>query len=125
MQHVLLKFGIYHFLIIDDDSLFKGAFIAMGKSFNINHDNLAKRNHKGLLVEKFRRFINKAITIVVEDRGTNNIFVAVDVAVGYAWSSSPIDGTYIFRSIFAIGRKLRFPRDIDLSALPTVVSNNA
>ena len=44
-------------------------------------DILAKRDHKGLLVDKFHRFLNKAITIAVEDRGINDIFVAISVAV--------------------------------------------
>ena len=43
---------------------------------------------------------------------------------GYVWNSSPIDGTNILRSIPTIGRELRFPLDIDLSALPPIVSNN-
>ena len=42
----------------------------------------------------------------------------------YAWNSSPIDGTGIFCSVTAIGRELRFTLDIDLSDLPTIVSNN-
>ena len=90
----------------------------MCKSFNINYDILTERNHKGLRVEKFYRFINKAITIVVEDRGTSDIFVAAGVTAGYAWNSSPIDGTDILRSVPAIGRELHFPLDIETSALP-------
>ena len=88
----------------------------MCKSFNINYDILTERNHKGLRVEKFYRFINKAITIAVEDRETNDIFVGAGVAAGYAWNSSPINGTDILRSVPAIGRELRFPLDIDLNA---------
>ena len=125
MQHVLLKFGICHLLILDDGSPFKGVFTAMCKSLTINHDVLAKRNHKGLLVEKFHRFINKAITIAAEDRGTKDIFVAAGVSVEYAWNSSPIDGADILRSVPEIGRELRFPLDIDISALPPLVSNHA
>ena len=118
MQHVLLKFGICHLLILDDCSPFKGVFTAMCKSLNIKYDVLAKRNDKGLLVEKLHRFINKAITIAGEDRGTNDIFVTAGDAAGNVWNSSPIDGTDILRSVPAIGRELRFPLDIDLSALP-------
>ena len=56
----------------------------MFKALNTNYDILAKRNHKGLLVEKFHRFFNKAITIAAEDRGTNDILVATSVSAGYA-----------------------------------------
>ena len=123
-QQVLLQFGIYHLIIIDDGSPFKFTFIAMNKSLNINHDTLAKRNHTYLLIEKFYRFINKVITIVGEDRGKNDIFVAAGVATGYAWNSSLIDRTNILCRVIAIGRELRFPLDIDLSTLPTLVSKN-
>ena len=125
MQHVLLKFGIYHLVILDDGNPFKSIFTAMCKYLNIDYDILAKRNHKGPLVEKFHRFINKAITIVAEDKRTNDIFVAASVAAGYAWNNSPIDGTGILCSILVIGRELRFPLDVGLSALPSIVSNNA
>ena len=56
----------------------------MCKALKINCDILAKGNHKGLLVEKFHRFLNKAITIVAEDKGTNDVFVAASVVTGYA-----------------------------------------
>ena len=56
----------------------------MCKTLRINYKILAKRNHKGLLVEKFHRFINKAITIAAVDRGTNDVFVAAGIAAGYA-----------------------------------------
>ena len=125
MQHGLLKFGICHLVILDDGSPFKGVFSAMRKALRINYEILAKRNHKGLLVEKLHRFLNKEITIAAEDRGTNNIFVAAGVAAGYAWNSSPIDGTDILRRFPAIGRELQFPLDVDISTLPELVTNNA
>ena len=112
-------------IILDDNIPFKGIFSAICKALNINYDVLTVRNHKGLLVEKFHHFINKAITIAVEDRGTNDAFIAARVATGYIYNSFSIDGTNILRSSPAVGRELYFPFDIDLSALPTIVSNNA
>ena len=82
MRHELLKFGICHLVILDDGSPFKDVFTVMCKVLHINYDNLAKRNHKGLLVEKCHRFINKTITIAAEDRDTNDVFVVVDNAAG-------------------------------------------
>ena len=99
MQHVLLKFGICHLVVLDDGSPFKSVWLAICKVLRINYEILAKRNHKGLLVKKFHRFLNKAITITVVDRGTNDVFVVAGVAVGYAWNSSPIGGTDILRSV--------------------------
>ena len=51
MQYVLIKFGIYHFIVLVDRSSFKGAFIAMYEYLHLNYDVLAKRNDKGLMVE--------------------------------------------------------------------------
>ena len=113
MQHILLKFGIFHLVILDNGSPFKGFFSTICKALNITYDILAKRNHKGLLVEKIYRFLNKDITITVEDKGTNYICVAASIAAEYAWNSSPIDGTDILRSAPTIGRELRYPLDID------------
>ena len=128
MQDVLSKFVIFHRLMLDGGSPFKDVFTAMCKSLNINYDALAKRNHKGLLVENFLRFINMAITIAAEDRETSDLFVAAGVVAGYAWNSSPIDGTDILRSVYENDRELRFPLGIDLRALPPpppLVSTNA
>ena len=60
----------------------------------------------------------------MEDRGINHIFVATGVVAGYAWNISPNDETYIFHSVSSIGCELRFSFDIDLIALPILVSNN-
>ena len=104
MQHVLMKFSLCHLVVLDDGSPFKEAFIAMCDALSLNYDVLAKRNHKGLTVEYFHRFLNKSATIAAEDRGTNDIFVPVGFAAGYDWNSAPINGTDILRSIPDIGR---------------------
>ena len=96
----------------------------MCDTLSSNYDVLAKRNHKGLTVEHFHPFLNKSVTIAAEDRGTNDIFVPAGIAAGYAWNSSPIDGTDILRSIPAIGRELHFPININLSALPKLAHNS-
>ena len=95
MQHVLMKFGIYHLVVIDDGAPFKGASVAMCQALNLNYDVLAKRNHKGISVEHFHRFLNKSVTIAVEKRGTNDIFVPASIASAYAWNSASIDDTDI------------------------------
>ena len=109
VQHMVMKSGMCYIIVLDDGTPFKGAFVAMFQSLNLNYEILAKRNHKGLSVEHFHRFLNKSVTIAAEDRGTIDIFVPVGIAAGYAWNSAPIDGTDILRSIPAIGRELHFP----------------
>ena len=125
VQHVLMKFGMCYLIVLDDGTPFKEVFVAMWHSLHLNYEVLAKRNHKGLSVEHFHRFLNKSVTIAAEDRGTIDIFVPAGIAAGYAWSSAPIDGTNILRSIPAIGRELHFPLDINLNAAPKLIQNNA
>ena len=114
-----------HLVVIYDDTPFKGTFVAICTSLDLPYDILAKRNHKGLTVEHFHRFLNKAVTIVIEDRQSNDVFVPPGIAAGYAWNSASIDGTDILRSTVAIDREFRFPIDINLSALPQLTQNNS
>ena len=120
-----MKFGMCYLIVLDDGTPFKGAFVAMCQSLNLNYEILAKRNHKGLSVEHFHRFLNKSVTIAAEDRGTIDIFVPTGIAAEYAWNSAPIDGTDILRIIPAIGRELHFPFDIYLNAAPKLIQNNS
>ena len=123
-QHALMKFGVCHLVVIDDGTLFKGASVTMCTALDINCDILVKRNHKELTVEHFHRFLNRAVTIAMKDRQSNDIYVPARIAAGYAWNSVPIDVTDILRSSVAIGREFRFPIDINLSALPQLIQNN-
>ena len=48
MQHVLMKFGLCYFVVLNDDTPVKGAFIAMYQALNLKYDILTKRNDKAL-----------------------------------------------------------------------------
>ena len=63
MQHVSMKFGLCQLVVLDDGNPFKGFFITMCKSLNLNHIVLTKRNLKGLTVEYLYSFLNKSVTI--------------------------------------------------------------
>ena len=97
----------------------------MWQALNLNYDVFAKRNHKGLSAAHFHRILNKSVIIAAEERGTNNIFVPTSITAAYAWNSAPIDGTDTIRSVLAIGRALNFPLDINLTAVPKLIQNNA
>ena len=82
-QHVLMKFGVCHLVVLDDGTPFKGAFVNMCKALDLNYDILAKRNHKGLLVENFHHLFNKGTAIVMEDRKSNDVLVPARIATCY------------------------------------------
>ena len=67
-QHVLMKFGLCHLVVINYGTPFKGTFVAMCIALDLNYDIFAKRNYKRSTVERFHRFLNKAVPIAVEDR---------------------------------------------------------
>ena len=56
MQHVLMKFGICHLVVLDDGTSLQRAFMAICQTLNLSNNILAKRNHKGLSIEHFHRF---------------------------------------------------------------------
>jgi hypothetical protein len=71
-------------------------------------------NHKAVNIERFFCFLNQAMTINTNDRGTNQVFIESTQCATFAWNSSPINSSDIVRSIAAVGRKIKFPLDISL-----------
>ena len=84
----------------------------------------ARGNHKAVSVERFFRYLNKAVAIAANDRNTNQVFIETSHCAAYAWNSSCIDGTDIVRSVVAVGREFKFPLDITLHARPTPVDGS-
>lgn len=120
-----MKVGLFHLIVLDDDTSFKRTFIAIRQASNKNYDMLAKRNHKGLTVESFHRILRKRVTIAAEERGIIDMFVPTGIATGYTWNSMLIVGTYIPRRILAMNRKLHFSLKINLNIFPTITQNNS
>ncbi|MGH7955254.1 MAG: hypothetical protein ACREOZ_04765, partial [Gloeomargaritales cyanobacterium] len=112
-------------VVVDDGNTFKSVFADMCMKLNIRFHPLSKGNHKALSVERFHRYLNKAVTIAANDRGTNTIFIEAAAVAAYAWNSSPIDGTGIIRSIPAIGREIKFPCDFEFGEDLAVTDNPA
>jgi len=120
MEHVVLTFGMCAVVVINDGSPFKSTFKELCNILRIKYWVLAHANHKGLIIERFHRFLNKVETIAGTDRGTHNGFIRTAKTAQFAWNSAPIDGTDIVRSLAAVGRAFRFPLDAELSPSPTL-----
>ena len=54
-------------------------------------------------VERFNRFLNKVVSIVMSDRGSVTAFKESAFVASYALNYAPIDGTDIICSFPAIG----------------------
>jgi len=117
MTHVLLRVGFCGVVVPDAASSFKEQFKSMCTVLGIACSDAARGNHQAVSVEHFFRFLNKAMTVAIQTRGTNLVSVEAAHLAGYAWNASPIDGTDIIRSVAAVGRPFRFPVDTQLSAI--------
>ena len=100
-------------------------FTQMYKSLNLRFHYVTKRNHKGVGVEHFHRFLNHSVTLSSYQRESHTYFVEDSMIATYTWNTMPIDGTYIIKIISVIGRPLRFPMDIVITALPTPINDTA
>ena len=49
----------------------------------INYEVVDKRNHKGISVETFHRFLNKYMTIASNDKDTVGIFTKTGITAAY------------------------------------------
>ena len=56
MQHVLMKFSLCHFVVLDDGNPFKGAFIDMYQALTPNYDIYGNRTIRGSLLNIFVAF---------------------------------------------------------------------
>ena len=99
MQHVLMKFGICHLVVINDSTVIKGYFFGIYQGLNLKYDMFSKDNYEGITVKHFHRFLNKSVTIAVEERGINDMFVPTIINVGCSWNSAHINGIYIYSEV--------------------------
>ena len=74
MEQVVLSFGMVAVIVVDADSKFLGAFQAMCTALDIELWPLARSDYKGLLVEKYHRFLNKTQAIAGAETGTHQSF---------------------------------------------------
>ena len=65
MENVLLKFGLCAVVVVDDDTKFMALSEGMCKSLNIQLHRAAKRNHKAIDVERFHKFLNRNVKIII------------------------------------------------------------
>jgi hypothetical protein len=99
-------------IVVDAGSTFCGVFSDACALLGIRLHTASRGNHKAVSVERFFRYLNKAVTIASSDRGTHQVWVEAAMIATYAWNCSPIDGTDVVRSVPAMGREFRFPFDL-------------
>ena len=104
MADMLLTFGICSVVVIDNVSTFKGAFITICINLKINSWCLARGNHRGNLLDRYHRYLNKTQQIADNDRVTNLVVIQNAKTSQYTWNSAPTNTTDITRIMTAVGR---------------------
>ena len=115
-QDILLKVGMCGLIVVDAGSTFCGVFSDACSLLGIRLHAASRGNHKAVSVERFFRYLNKAVTIASSDRGTHLVWEQASMLATYAWNCSPIDGTDVVRSVPAMGREFKFPFDLAVDA---------
>jgi hypothetical protein len=75
MEAVLLKFGLYVMVVVDEGKEFCSLFRQMCSLLWIRCHVVTKRNHKAVGVERYHHFLNHSQRIYAEERGTPASFV--------------------------------------------------
>ena len=101
-------------MVLDKDSKFLGVFRQVVDLLQLNCHTLSGSHHDGQLVERVKRFMNKGLRVMVNERDSVRVALESILLLIYARNSSPIPGTDLSRSLIAVGRKFAFP--IDFSA---------
>jgi hypothetical protein len=120
-QEVLLKVGMCGIIVVDAASTYLKEFTTMCSTLQIRLHPAAWGNHKAISVERFFRYLNKAVAIAKNDRDTLNIWVPAAMLAAYAWNGSTIEGTHIICSVPAVGREFKFPIDMALAGTPETI----
>ena len=111
LMKILLTHGLCHTIIIDADSKFKATFSEVISFLKLNKYELSKGNHQAMLVERFNKYVNKALNIFTHERSSNRTYDEGALLAAYAWNSAPVSGTDISRSLLVMGREFNFPID--------------
>ena len=91
MEEVLLKVGLCGLVVVDAASVFLSVFKEMCDALGLRFHPAARGNHKAVSVERFFRYLNKAVAIAANDQNTNQVFIETSHCAAYAWNSSCID----------------------------------
>jgi len=131
LMKIMLRYGICHTVVLDKDSKFYKEFRAMCDLLNLNVHVLSGDNHKGMLVERVNKYLNKGLRILTNERESVRTSDESILLLIYGWNSIPIAGTDLSRSLVAVGREFNFPIDIstakhlELTSTPASVKSYA
>ena len=131
LMKLQLRFGFSHTIVLDKDKKFYSVFRESCELLKLNTHTLSGGNHDPMLVERFNRYLNKGLKIMVNERDTIRCALECILLLAYAWNSIPVPGTDISRSMVCVGREFQFPIDFaagkhwQLTSTPSTVQSYA
>jgi hypothetical protein len=111
IMKIQLGYEFCHTVVLDKDSKFFGV---CHKAFDLLHINcqvLSGNNHNPMIVERVNGYLTKGFKIMINQRNSVHIALKAILLLLYTWSSCPIPGTDISRSIVAVDHEFAFPID--------------
>ena len=104
MSEVVMTFGMYSVVIIDDNRPFKYVFIIMCEVIKLGYWCLSRGNYCGNYVERYHCFLNKTQVMAGNDRGTHTVILKNTKTSQYIWNYAPINNIDITQRSVAIVR---------------------
>ena len=95
----MMRYGICHTLVLDNNRKFVNVFAAVMDLLQLNCHVLSAQNHNGMLVEHINRDLNEG----VNKHGSVRVALDAILLLLYAWNSAPIPGSDLSRSIVVFG----------------------
>jgi hypothetical protein len=111
IMKIMLQFGFCHACILDKNSKFYGVCLEALDLLKVNHHVLSSGNQNPMIVKRLNRYLNAGLHIMTNKRDYTCIALKAILLLLYAWNSCLVPGTYISRSMVAIGHEFAFPID--------------
>jgi hypothetical protein len=108
IMKIQLRYGFCHTIVLDKDKKFYGVCREALDLLKINCRVLLGDNHNLMLVARLCQYFNKGLTIMCNERDIVCIALKCLLLLLYAWSSCPVPGPDIIRSLVAVGREFAF-----------------
>jgi aspartate aminotransferase-like enzyme len=92
-------------VVVDNGNTFKSVFADMCILMKLRFRVIARNNHQSLCIERFHVYLKKILTITTIDHDSiTGVYTPASTITAFTWNIAPIDGTYIVRSVPAMGR---------------------
>ena len=120
---IMPRFGIVHTIVLNTGKENNNTFCQMCKLLRLKVHTISGRNHDSILVERVNAYLNKGLTIFIQEQGTPAISREVVLLLIYACNSCSVLLTKISQAIDVTGRDFCFTIDFSHEKAVQLISN--